>query len=94
MDYKKLKETLGSLLNDKTSKEDEEVITGLIKDMDTCESETLKLAEACENYRKKYIESVTNFSTKDKPTPDVNKDEKPKSFEDCCKEVIEARKSE
>lgn len=92
VDFKKFKESITSFLTDKSSKEDQEKVSSLVKMCDEAEADQTKLAESCESYRQKYVDAVVNGAGgKGEPTPEVKTSEEPKSLEDIIDDIESKR---
>lgn len=81
--FKTLREGLKSLINDKTSPEQAELIGKISAQNDINEKEFNELVASKDDLRKKYVEAVKNSSFKEEPTPGVKGDPKSKTFEEC-----------
>jgi len=90
LDYAKIRETLKSLITDKTSQEEAETIGALAKELEQAEADTNTLLEKHEELRQKYINAVKNSAFGDSPKEE--KPDAPKSLEDCINAEIEKRK--
>lgn len=84
--FKKLKESLKGLINEKTSADDAEKIALVVKDVEKAESESIGLAVKYDEMRNKYVEAVKN-STFGKTGEEAEK-VKPVALEDCLKKVL------
>ena len=89
MDWNKLKEGLKALVTDSTTTEDVEKITGIVKDLETAETEANDMLQRHDDLRKKYIEAVKNSTFNEKPKDD---NPQPKTFEQCVQEQLDKRK--
>ena len=92
MDYKGLIDGLKGLIGDDTKPEFAEKIGSLISGAEQLESDHAKTTSAYENMRQKYIESIKNGGFSREEDNPIEKEQKPKSFEDCVQEQIDKRK--
>lgn len=88
MDYiKTLRESIQSLITEKSSPEEAEKIGKLSVALDNLEQEQNALIESKEELRKKYVESVKNSAFGGKPISEIPDTKPAKTFEECLAEA-------
>lgn len=90
MTFKELKEGLSGLLDEKSSVELTEKVGKLTAKLEEQEKEVNSLIESNNELRKKYVEAVKNSSFKVEENKPTEKEDEPKTLEEC---LIEASKS-
>ena len=91
MSFTKAKELLKSLITENTTPEDAEKFSNITKEIEEEETNQVTFAEKYEDLRGKYVKAVMNSTFKDDGNH-PGEDPKPKSLDECIKEVIDARK--
>lgn len=91
MSFTKAKELLKSLITENTTPEDAEKLANITKEIEEEETNQVTFAEKYEDLRGKYVKAVMNSTFKDDGNH-PGEDPKPKSLDECIKEVIDARK--
>ena len=91
MSFTKAKELLKSLITESTTPEDAEKFANITKEIEEEETNQVTFAEKYEDLRGKYVKAVMNSTFKDDGSH-PGEDPKPKSLDECIKEVIDARK--
>ena len=91
MSFTKAKELLKSLITENTTPEDAEKLANITKEIEEEETNQVTFAEKYEDLRGKYVKAVMNSTFKDDGSH-PGEDPKPKSLDECIKEVIDARK--
>ena len=91
MSFTKAKELLKSLITENTTPEDAEKYANITKEIEEEETNQVTFAEKYEDLRGKYVKAVMNSTFKDDGNH-PGEDPKPKSLDECIKEVIDARK--
>ena len=91
MSFTKAKELLKSLITENTTPEDAEKFANITKEIEEEETNQVTFAEKYEDLRGKYVKAVMNSTFKDDGNH-PGEDPKPKSLDECIKEVIDARK--
>lgn len=86
MDYAKIIESLKGLINDDSTPEQVEKITGVVKDIESAKTENDDLIIKHEELRQKYIKALTQSTFKEEnKSPETPQ---PKSFEECVAEQL------
>lgn len=91
MSFTKAKELLKSLITENTTPEDAEKFANITKEIEEEETNQVTFAEKYEDLRGKYVKAVMNSTFKDDGNH-PGEDPKPKSLDECIKEVLDARK--
>ena len=91
MSFTKAKELLKSLITENTTPEDAEKFANITKEIEEEETNQVTFAEKYEDLRAKYVKAVMNSTFKDDGSH-PGEDPKPKSLDECIKEVLDARK--
>ena len=91
MSFTKAKELLKSLITENTTPEDAEKFANIAKEIEEEETNQTKFAEKYEDLRGKYVKAVMNSTFKDDGNH-PGEEPKPKSLDECIKEVLDARK--
>ena len=91
MSFTKAKELLKSLITENTTPEDAEKLSNITKEIEEEETNQVSFAEKYEDLRGKYVKAVMNSTFKDDGSH-PGEDPKPKSLDECIKEVLDARK--
>ena len=91
MSFTKAKELLKSLITENTTPEDAEKLSNITKEIEEEETNQVSFAEKYEDLRGKYVKAVMNSTFKDDGSH-PGEDQKPKSLDECIKEVLDARK--
>lgn len=91
MSFTKAKELLKSLITENTTPEDAEKFANITKEIEEEETNQVTFAEKYEDLRGRYVKAVMNSTFKDDGNH-PGEDPKPKSLDECIKEVIDARK--
>lgn len=92
-DISKMIEKVKSLATNSSSTEEVETIGGLVKDLETLNTEREDMTKKHEDLRNKYIDVIKSAPLPNNEVKDDNHDNHPKSLEDCFNEQIAKRKT-
>ncbi len=91
MSFNKAKELIKTLITENTTPEDTEKISNIVREIEEEETNQTKFAEKYEDLRGRYVKAVMNSTFKDDGNH-PGEEPKPKSLDECIKEVLDARK--